>query len=134
MEDVNRRIMNDMGTKLKSIGIDYDAAMQRFHNNESMYFKYLFRLPDEVLVNEATSAFQTDDFAKASFAIHTLKSVIGNLAVNSLYELTVEIMEKLRYGDNTDAKALFLTLFLPQYNAIAEALTKIKQSYENDKI
>lgn len=116
----------DKAALLRSVGVDYDSAMTRFRNNEQMYFKYLFRLPEEPLVVEANEAFDANDFEKAKIAVHTLKGVLGNLSVSILFRSICDVMELLRAGANEPARSLYNDDFCRKYYAVIDVIRQVR--------
>lgn len=112
---------------LKNAGINYNSAMARFHNNEAMYFKYLFRIPEDTLICDATNAFDNDDVEGAKIAVHTLKGLLGNLSMDELYVLSNDLVALLRADDFPKAKELFSAVFLPKYQKTVEVIKEIRE-------
>lgn len=92
--------MSDRLDKLAALGCDIDGAMERFLEDEEFYFDCY----DKVLVDpgfEALKAALEEHNIKEGFDYaHTLKGVLANLGMNSLYDIIVEIVESLRAGSD----------------------------------
>jgi HPt (histidine-containing phosphotransfer) domain-containing protein len=95
----------EMIEKLKGLGIDADDAMKRFMNNEALYVKMLGKLPKAVGEQKVLNLMESGDYEGALASAHTLKGVMGNLSVTPLYRAYDKIVQLLRAGKNSEAKA-----------------------------
>lgn len=93
--------MSDRLDKLSALGCDVQGAMERFLEDEEFYFECY----DKVLVDPGfdalKAALEAHDIKKGFDCAHTLKGVLANLGMNSLYDIVVEIVEPLRAGTDT---------------------------------
>lgn len=80
-------------------GVDVDAALERFMNNEAMLQKYLGRFPTDKSYVALVAAMDSGDQAAASMAAHTLKSVCGTLCCTNMHKLVVEQEAAMKAGD-----------------------------------
>lgn len=118
----------DYKSELMQAGVNYANAIQRFHNNEAMYFKYLFRLPDDILVSEAMKYFEENNFEAARTTIHTLKGLLGNLSIDELFAISTEMMDKFRKEEYEDARDIFINDFLCKYYTVIEAVRDVMET------
>ena len=85
--------------QLEMAGIRVDEALERFMNNEGLMLKYLLRFPQDENFAQLRQALQDRDVTRAYTAAHTLKGVVGNLAMTTLFEQVSRMVEDLRRED-----------------------------------
>lgn len=98
--------------KLKANGIDYDEGVHRFSGKESIYLKYLRRLPETTMIADAKKAVAAGDIkgntTSAFENFHNLKAFVGNLSISELFEKVCELTDVFRSGSiegvDVDAK------------------------------
>ena len=100
-----------------SIGSDFDKAVTRMCNKESMLAKFAKKFPSDPAYTGLIEAFESGDMPTAFRMAHTLKGVCLNLGLDKLQASASELTEALR---NTEA---------PADNA-SELLELVKQDYE----
>lgn len=82
--------------QLAAAGIDVDSAMERFMNNEQMYFHFLQKFAESPLLAELKTAIKNNDSDAAFSASHNLKSLTGNLSMIPLHHMFSTQVEHLR--------------------------------------
>ena len=80
----------------KTYGMDYEITMKRFGGNEALYLRILEMLPKDGSVERLGIAIRDNDMETAFEAAHTLKGVVGNLGLTSLFAAVCAIVEPLR--------------------------------------
>lgn len=82
----------------ENVGINVTTAMNRFNDNEEMYFLFLKKFTEDDLmmkINDFINAGETKDAFEAA---HTLKGVCANLSIDSVNEVLNPMVEVLRGG------------------------------------
>lgn len=90
--------------KLKSAGVDYDMALERFVGNRMLYEKFLKKYIEDAHVADAKAAYKESDYHEMLAQVHALKGVAGTLGMDGLYQISAGIVEALRkseYGNLT---------------------------------
>ena len=85
--------------RLEALGVDIEETMERFVENESLFFRCLNKLQDDknfALMCEAIE--EGTDARKAFDAAHALKGVSANLGLNKLFSELRVITEVFRAG------------------------------------
>lgn len=118
---MNNNILN----KLKDAGIYAEEGISRLMNNEEIYLKYLkkFAAGDEYYTR-LVEAFNINDYNAAFKAAHTLRGNVGNLAINTMYAILVDMTEALRIGDMETQRDAFLDL-VKAHDRACEAISEI---------
>ena len=80
---------------LKTYGANVNEGMTRCMNNEQFYFR-MIGLEKALTEQDLTAAFE---------AAHALKGVVGNLALDPIYQPATELTELLRAGKEGDYAA-----------------------------
>ena len=85
-------------------GVDVAAGVKRFANKKELYFKsltkFISELPDEFA---PFAEFSKEEVrAESSAYIHTIKGVVGNLALIDLYDKTVFTEQFVKTGTLTE--------------------------------
>ena len=81
---------------LIAYGADVDDGLARCMNNEDFYLRLVGTLKEEQGFDTLKQAIEANDLKAAFEAAHSLKGVLGNLAITPLYEPVLEITELLR--------------------------------------
>lgn len=105
----------ELKDKLEANGFDVDVTLQRFMNNEKLYFKFLKKLPADQNYVSFGEAINNGDCEAAFRSGHTLKGVLSNLGVDSVLKVLEPMVEKLRANN---------------MEGIPEALVEFKNEYE----
>ncbi len=87
---------------LKQFGADTDDGLSRCMGNEAFYFKLIGKVIDDSNFKILEDAVAAKDLDKAFEAAHSLKGVLGNLALTPIYEPICEVTELLRAKQNVD--------------------------------
>lgn len=90
--------MNKTIEKLKDLGCDIDDAMTRFLDDEDFYLECFDSVIHDVKFEELKQLVEQKDVEKAFECAHTLKGLVANIGLTSLYDIAVVIVEKLRAG------------------------------------
>lgn len=106
----------ELKDKLVANGFDVDVTLQRFMNNENLYFKFLKKLPADQNFVSFVESIQSGDCETAFRSGHTLKGVLSNLGVDSVLHVLEPMVEKLRANS---------------MEGVPEALDEFKSKYEN---
>lgn len=100
-----------------SIGSDYDKAVTRMCNKESMLAKFAKKFPNDPTYTGLLEAFESGDVPTAFRMAHTLKGLCLNLGLDKLQGSSTELTEALRNAEAFPDSA-------------PELLDRVKQDYE----
>ena len=89
----------ELKDKLVEGGFDVDTTLQRFMGNETLYFKFLKKLPADQNYKAFIEAVEKEDLEAAFRSGHTLKGVMSNLGVDGALKALVPMVEKLRANE-----------------------------------
>ena len=89
----------ELKDKLVECGFDVDTTLQRFMGNETLYFKFLKKLPADQNYKAFIEAVEKEDLKAAFRSGHTLKGVMSNLGVDGALKALVPMVEKLRANE-----------------------------------
>lgn len=89
----------ELKDKLTGCGFDVDTTLQRFMGNETLYFKFLKKLPADQNYIAFAEAVEKEDCEAAFRSGHTLKGVMSNLGVDGALQILVPMVEKLRANE-----------------------------------
>ena len=85
--------------RLENLGVDIEETMERFVENEALYFRCLNKLQDDKNYSLLIEAIdEGNDATKAFDAAHALKGVSANLGLNKLFNELRVITEVFRAG------------------------------------
>lgn len=112
-------------TVLESIGVDWQEALSRFMNNESLMIKFLLRFPQEPSYGELCLAMEEKKTKEAYEAAHSLKGVTGNLAIKPLYREVCALVEDLR-GEDLDSAAKKMPQVTALYREVVAGLLSLE--------
>ena len=87
---------------LKQFGCDTDDGLTRCMGNEAFYFKLIGKVIDDKNFQALEDAVAAKDLDAAFDAAHSLKGVLGNLALTPIYEPVYELTELLREKKDID--------------------------------
>lgn len=82
--------------KLIEAGINVDSAMERFLDDEEMYFEFLNQFPEDDLMGRLNNAVDNNRIKEAFDTAHTLKGVCANLSIDSMNKIINPMVEILR--------------------------------------
>jgi HPt (histidine-containing phosphotransfer) domain-containing protein len=91
---------------LRDWGADVDTGLSRCMNNEDFYLRMVDRAKGEEGFATLPAAIAEGRLHDAFEAAHSLKGVLGNLALTPLFAPVSEITELLRSETDTDYSAL----------------------------
>lgn len=89
---------SDQIEKLEGLGVNLDETLERFVDNEALYFKCLNKLSDDLNYAKMLDGIDKGDSSVAFDGAHALKGVSANLGLNNLYEDMKIITEVFRAG------------------------------------
>ena len=92
--------------KLREYGADVDTGLARCMNNEVFYLKLVVKSLGDNAFDKLNESLDANDLDAAFEAAHSLKGVMGNLALTPIYDPMVEITELLRSRTEMDYSAL----------------------------
>ena len=95
---------------LKQFGADVDDGLSRCMGNEAFYFKLIGKVVEDKNFQALEDAVAAKDLDKAFDAAHSLKGVLGNLALTPVYEPVFEITELLRERKDIDYSEYLTTI------------------------
>lgn len=110
----------------ESLGADFDKAVVRMCNKESMLLKFAMKFPSDPTYAALISAYEGGDMQTAFRMAHTLKGLCLNLGLDKLRESSSELTEALRDYENPapNASELFETV-KRDYEATTTALSQV---------
>ena len=111
-------------SELLAAGIDVDEAMGRFLGNETLFLKFLVRVPQDENYGKLQAAVEAVDWQTAVNAAHTLKGVCGNLSITPLYQLFTRQVDTFRAGDPQGAAAMMGEI-AEQFDLAARAIQSL---------
>lgn len=95
---------------LKKFGANTDEGLSRCMGNEAFYFKLIGKVVDDKNFQALEEAVAAKDLEKGFEAAHSLKGVLGNLALTPIYEPVYEITELLREKRDIDYSQYLKTI------------------------
>ena len=87
---------------LKQFGADTDDGLSRCMGNEAFYFRLIGKVVDDDNFAILEKAVSEKNLDTAFEAAHSLKGVLGNLALTPIYTPVYEITELLRERRDMD--------------------------------
>lgn len=87
---------------LKELGADTASGMARCINDEGFYLKMVGMALQDPSFDQLKEAIAAGDLDTAFERAHSLKGVMGNVALTSLFEPISEITEELRARNDID--------------------------------
>ena len=87
---------------LKAYGADVDDGLTRCMNNQEFYLKLIGKALEDPNFKKLEDSIAAKDFDSAFEAAHSLKGVLGNLALTPIYKPVFDITELLRARTETD--------------------------------
>lgn len=85
------------------IGGNYQNILQRVFSDDNIIMLLSMLLEDDSYAN-FMKCMEQENYAQATDEIHGLKGICGNLSIDSLYDISVDILSALRAGDVEHAK------------------------------
>ncbi len=93
--------------KMKELGIDPTEGLTRCMNNEVFFFKMITMAVSNDYFETLGESLKKNDLDNAFEAAHALKGVIGNLALQPIYEPLAEMTELLRAKKELDYVSMY---------------------------
>ncbi|MDD7402558.1 MAG: Hpt domain-containing protein [Butyribacter sp.] len=112
--------MEKLISDLQNLGCDMEGAMERFLDDEEFYVECYEKVINDAGFWELKDALEEHDVKKSFECAHTLKGVIANMGLTSLYEIMTEMVEVLRKGKEDGV--------LEKYNKLMEERKKYPQN------
>ena len=105
---------------LKALGADTTAGMARCINDEGFYLKMVNMALQDNSFDQLKDAIEAGDLDAAFEKAHSLKGVMDNVGLTSLFNLTSEITEELRARKDIDYSGYIDNIFteLEKYRAL----------------
>jgi HPt (histidine-containing phosphotransfer) domain-containing protein len=105
---------------LKALGADTAAGLARCINDEGFYLKMVNMALQDNSFDQLKDAIEAGDLDAAFEKAHSLKGVMGNVGLTSLFNLTSEITEELRARKDIDYSGYIDNIFteLEKYRAL----------------
>lgn len=91
---------------LKTFGADTGDGLKRCLDNEAFYLKLVGKALEDKNFDMLEEAVAAGDLDNAFEAAHSLKGVLGNLALTPIYKPVYDITELLRARTDTDYTSL----------------------------
>lgn len=88
--------------KLKQFGANADEGLERCMNNEAFYLKMVSRFLEDKTFDRLKAEIANNNLEEAFKAAHSLKGVLGNLAITPLYDVIFEMTDLLRNQTKCD--------------------------------
>lgn len=92
---------------LKNAGADVETGLARCMNKEDFYLKLIYMGLNDAHFEQLGIALSNKDLDKAFEHCHALKGVIGNLAIDPLFNAISELTELLRNKSADDYNPLY---------------------------
>ena len=102
---------------LRRFGADTQDALGRCMNNEAFYLRLVRMALADPAFDALASAIEKNDRQAAFHAAHSLKGILGNLALTPIYQPASELTELLRSGGEADGRA-YLERILQQRDTL----------------
>lgn len=117
--------------KLRRLGVDTDKAISRFMGNEELFLSFIFRVPQNINLEEIRKALKAEDEEQFYVNIHNLKGISGNLEIETLFECVHEIIVEFRASKFTQKAKLIM--LVDKLGRESEKLTKILSIYNKEE-
>lgn len=90
--------------KLNEFGVNTNEGLERCLNNKDLYFRLINKLILDESFFDLKEEIEKKNFELAFQISHSLKGVLGNLAITPLYKIIYELTELLRAKKDIDYK------------------------------
>lgn len=104
---------------LKAFGADTSDGLKRCMDNQAFYLKLVEKALEDKNFEVLEQSIAAKDLEKAFEAAHSLKGVLGNLALTPIFTPVLEITELLRAKTDTDYSSLLLAILNKRAELIA---------------
>lgn len=98
---------HDVFEDLAKAGVNAVSAIERFMQNEALYYKFLNKFLSDTNFGFLEQSLQKKEYAIALQHSHTLKGVCGNLGMIRLYNTFDTMVLQLRDGEYGNMEQLF---------------------------
>lgn len=109
---------------LEELGVNLDITMDRFMQNEDLYFRCLGKFQNDKNFDNMILAIDNKNANDAFEAAHALKGVAANLGLDKLYSQTATIVEVFRAG-SLDYDEDNLNVLKSCYNEVLDTIAKM---------
>lgn len=110
--------------ELREWGCDIEGAMERFLEDEELYYSCLEILVEDEGLKRLGEELKAGETEEAFDCAHTLKGVIGNMGLTPMFEIMVRIVEPLREGRIENLE--------PVYEELVEAKDYLKRLLDGE--
>ncbi len=93
--------------RLKDFGIDARAGLARCMNNAKFFSKMLAMALKNPAFDQLEETLAAKDYETSFEHCHALKGVVGNLALNTIYDPLSDMTEMLRAKKDADYVAMY---------------------------
>lgn len=90
--------MDSRMVKLQEMGCDVSDALVRFLDDEDFYLQCYEKVMEDPCFTALGQALNENNIKEAFEQAHTLKGIVGNMGLNSLYDILDFIVSSLRNG------------------------------------
>jgi HPt (histidine-containing phosphotransfer) domain-containing protein len=104
--------------KLVDWGCDVEGAMDRFLDDEELYQSCLASVCEDPAFEKLGEALGEGDVLEAFEQSHSLKGILGNLGLDPMLAIAVQIVEPLRKGSVENLQ--------PRYEALLDSKEYLK--------
>lgn len=101
---------------LQEAGVDTEGAVRRFSGNTALYERFLNKFLTDPTFDKVTESFDKEDTEEAILTTHTFKGLTANLGLNTLFEISSEMVSQLRAG---------------KFKEASESYPKLKEAYDS---
>ena len=101
--------------KLKEYGANVEEGLSRCMGQEAFYLKLVNMALQEASFGKLKDAIAAGDKDAAFEAAHSLKGVLGNLALTPIFQPASEMTELLRARKDADYDTLLQTILAERY-------------------
>ena len=88
--------------KLDEYGANTKEGLERCLNKEELYFRLITKAADDDSCLKLKKEIEDKNYDEAFKIAHSLKGVLGNLAITPMYEIVFELTELLRVKKDID--------------------------------
>lgn len=112
--------MSELINELTSLGCDMEGTMERFLNNEELFFKCLGKALNDKSFKELGTSLEEKNCETGFDHAHNLKGLIANMGLTPMLDEIVKIVEPLRNKEFNDG-------LLEHYGAMMKEHEKIRE-------
>lgn len=110
--------------ELKKLGVNVEEGLERVMDDEPLYETMLGMYIDKVHSNSIEMEdFDADDLETLIARVHMLKGLTGNLAMTTLFEGYMKVLDYLRTGCAQEAKEEYERI-LPDQAAVMDCIKR----------